>query len=305
MTHSPLYRSDAGERQMREWYTRFRARLPFVCESQTLTTSFGKTHLLITGPPEAPPLLLLHGALAGAPQVLGEISSLPSRYRVYAVDIPGQSVASEHRHLDVKTDQYAQWLNEVLQALALPPLPVLAVSWGGFVALNLAQHFPERILALLLITPAGIVQGSAWQGLTKMYLPLWAHRLLPGLVSPNQALSGLFSEQDPIWSPFVLDAMKNMRMNFAIPPLVQPQDFENFLAPVYLFAADLDYSFPGHALLARAKEIFPNLRGSELWQNCKHCPPFDALFAKRWTTQADAFFQSALQARTQPLLDLS
>lgn len=305
MTHSPLYRSSAGEKQMREWYTRFRSRLPFDCESQTLTTSFGQTHLLIAGPPEAPPLLLLHGALAGAPQVLGEVSHLPKRYRIYAVDIPGQSVASEHRHLDVKTDQYAQWLNQVLEALALPPLPVLAVSWGGFVALNLAQHFPERISALLLITPAGIVQGSAWQGLSKIYLPLWGRGLLPGLVSPKQALSGLFTESDPVWTPFILDAMKNMRMNFAVPPLVQPQDLQRFKAPVYLFAADLDYSFPGEALLARAGEIFQNLVGSELWQNCKHCPPFDPLFAQRWTTQADRFFQTALQDSAQALQDVT
>lgn len=299
MTHASLYKTPAGETRMREWYEQFRNRLAFPTESKTLQTRFGETHLLISGPPEAPPLLLLHGALAGAPHALGELASLPTRYRVYAVDIPGQSVASVHRHLDVKSDQYAQWLNEVLTLLDLPPIAVLAVSWGGFVALNLAKHFPERIASLLLLTPAGVVQGSAWEGFQKIYLPLWGHRLLPWLIRPEQALSGLFSSHDPTWTPFILDAMKHMRMNFAIPPLIQKADLKDFTAPVYIFAADLDYSFPGQALLDRAPTIFSNWVGGKLLAHCKHCPPFQAQFAKSWTAEVEAVLTGPFQRSAQ------
>src|SRR6185369_12804164 len=101
------------------WFDRFRGRLKVPTEERRVRTRVGETHVLVGGPEGAPPLVLLHGALASSAHVLGELSPLLERFRVYAVDIVGQSVKSADARPSVSNAEYGEWLSDVFDGLAL------------------------------------------------------------------------------------------------------------------------------------------------------------------------------------------
>ena len=62
-------------------------------------------------------------------------------------------------------------------------------------------------------------------------------------------------------------------------------------APVLVFAAELDLSFPGAPLIARAKELFPRLE-TELALGARHSPPTTPAF-RGWLGQRTERFLQA------------
>jgi pimeloyl-ACP methyl ester carboxylesterase len=57
--------------------------------------------------------------------------------------------------------------------LNLQQVHLLGVSLGGFVARQFASAHPGRVKSLVLIVPAGIVQGSLVKGFEKMAIGLY------------------------------------------------------------------------------------------------------------------------------------
>ena len=57
-----------------------------------MATRFGDTHVLVAGPVDAPSLVVLHGAMGSSAHMLGELAPLLAKFRVYSVQVIGQSV---------------------------------------------------------------------------------------------------------------------------------------------------------------------------------------------------------------------
>ncbi len=272
-----LFRSEQGRSSMRTWHEHFRGLLPAPVQSRTVETSAGQTHLLVGGPADGEPVVLLHGALASSAHALGELSALLQRFRVYAVDVIGQSVMSADARLDVRTDAYGRWLAEVMDALELPRAHVIGVSWGGFVAQQLATTDPGRIERLVLLVPAGLVSSPPSAALA-LGLPMMMFRTFGLERSKRKLLGRLLTTPDDDWGPFLADAFGAYRLDMRVPPLTEPAQMAALRAPVLVIAGDGDLSFPGAALLERAREVFGPDVQVELVENCRHCPPTTASF---------------------------
>lgn len=284
----PMFVDDAARARMAGWFETFREAIAVPTVARLVETPHGKTHVLVAGPADAPPLVVLHGALATSAHVLPELGSLVERRRVYAVDVLGQSVMSDDRRLDVADDSYGTWLAAVCAGLSLAKTTVFGVSWGGFVALKLAKVAPALIDALVLLVPAGVVTGSAWSGFTKVGWPMLTYRLAPSPKRLERLVAGLFTSDDARWTTYFGDAVRSYRLDMRIPPLVKPEDVAGYQGPVLVLGADEDVSFPGAALLARAKELFPRAE-MELLEGCKHCPPSDDAFRARTAARVESF----------------
>lgn len=284
-----IFQTEQAAAVLSSWFDRFRAKLTVPTESCSVKTRFGDTHVLIGGPPDAPPVVALHGALASSAHLLVELAPLLERFRVYAVDIMGQSVKSADARPSVSNNEYGEWLVDVLDALALSRASVIGVSWGGFVAIRLAVTAPQRIARLALILPAGLVTGPAWKGLTKIAIPMLLYRKFPSERRLAKFMSHLLTTQGDDWTPYLGDAFRSFRMDMRIPALAKPAELASFTAPTFVFGADLDLSFPGPALLARARELFPSLAGTELLEDCRHCPPTTDAFRRRLTDKISEF----------------
>ena len=277
----PVFKDDEARARMLGWYERFRARIAVPLESRTVPTRFGDTHVAVGGPRDAPNLVMLHGAMASSAHVLVELAPLLERFRVHAVDVIGQSIKTPHARPSVENKDYGVWLAEVLDGLALARPHVVAVSWGGFAAIRLAVHAPERIERLALLVPAGIVNGSPWQGLTKFAWPMLRYRIAPSERSFHAFARHLLTTIDDDWLPYLRDAFAAYNMDMRVPKLATPDELARFHAPTFVLGGELDVSFPGPRLLARAAELFPNLADQELVKDCRHCPPTTDEF-RRW-----------------------
>jgi pimeloyl-ACP methyl ester carboxylesterase len=268
-----LVKSPAARTALEGWYQTFRARIPAETTERRVSTRFGDTHVLVGGPEKGPAVVLLHGALASSAHVLSELAPLLSTFRVYAVDVIGQSVKSAEVRPSVEDDSYGVWLAEVMDGLALPKAHVIAVSYGGFVALRLAAHAPARIERLVLLTPAGMVNGPPLDGFFKVALPMLVYRAFPSEKRLTWALQHLLTTPDDAWTPYLGEALCGMDLDMRIPPLAKPEDLAHLTAPTLVVGADKDLSFPGQKLLDRAAQLLPNLKGTELIANSRHCPP--------------------------------
>jgi pimeloyl-ACP methyl ester carboxylesterase len=278
------FRGEQAKAVLSRWHDHFRGRLKVPTESRTVKTRFGDTHVLVGGPEAGPRVVVLHGALASSAHVLHELAPMLERFRVHAVDIVGQSVKSADARPSVSNNEYGEWLGDVLDGLSLQRTHVVGVSWGGFVAIRLAALAPERIHRLALVVPAGVVNGSHWDGFTKVVLPMMMYRLSPSERRLKAFVRNLLTTTDDDWAPFIGDAVRSCNMDMRVPALARPEELQALKAPTLVLGADGDVSFPGQRLLARASELFPTLADRELIQGCLHCPPTTDAF-RRWLAE--------------------
>lgn len=286
-----MFKNEAARATIRDWYERFHAALTVPTERREVPTSFGSTHLLVAGRSDAPPLVLLHGAMASSAHLLGELSGLAAHFRVYAVDVIGQSVMSADARLSVKNADYGRWLGEVFDALKLARAHVVGVSWGGFVALRLAAHAPARIDRLALLVPAGLVKGPVLKGFFQVGWPMTRYLMSPSPARLERFLAGLLTTvDDPLWAPYLGDAFRSYDLAIKVPALATEAELAGFTGAAYVVGAEHDFSFPGEAVLARAPQVLKGLQKTALLENTRHSPPTTASFREWMANELAQFF---------------
>ncbi|HLL55521.1 MAG TPA: alpha/beta hydrolase [Myxococcaceae bacterium] len=287
-----IVKTAEARKKLEGWYHTFRAKIPAPTEEQKVQTSFGETQVLVGGPENGPAIIALHGALASSAHVMAELAPLLSRFRVHAVDIIGHSVKSADARPPVNDNAYGRWLEEVMDGLGLQKAHVIGVSWGGFVSLRLAAHAPERIDRLVLLVPAGIVQGSAVDGFFKLGLPMLMYRAFPSRERLERMVRHLLTTpEDQDWMGYLGEAFLGYAMDIRVPPLATREELARFSGPTLVLGGDDDVSFPGEKLLRRAPEILPNRLDTELMPNCRHCPPTTDVF-RAWLSDRITRFLS-------------
>jgi 2-hydroxy-6-oxonona-2,4-dienedioate hydrolase len=143
-----------------------------------------------------------------------------------------------------------------------------------------------------LVVPAGVVTGPAWDGFAKLALPILQYRLAPSEKRLARVCGALFTTPNQMWQSYFADALRSYRMDPRIPPLLRPEQLAAYTGKTLVFAAEDDISFPGRALLERARTLLPQAE-LELLDACKHCPPFDDVFRGRLAARIDAFLSDA------------
>jgi len=124
-------------------------------EDWEIPTRFGTTHALVSGPADAPPMLLLHAAFnTGAIQWYPNVGRLSQRRRVVALDFVGAPGLGEQTIAILDRADCAGWLSDVIDSLDLDTVDLVGSSHGGWLALNLAVARPERVRRLALLAPA-------------------------------------------------------------------------------------------------------------------------------------------------------
>jgi abhydrolase domain-containing protein 14 len=138
-------------------------------ENRTVAVAGGSVHYLECGSPDAPAVVLLHGASFSSAtwREIGTIQALADQgYRVLAVDLPGfgQSTAASASRND--------WLEACLDALAVRQPLLLAASMSGGFAFPFITRHPERIAGFVGVAPVAI-QGYRDQ-LARIAVPVLA-----------------------------------------------------------------------------------------------------------------------------------
>jgi pimeloyl-ACP methyl ester carboxylesterase len=131
---------------------------PVPYESRYVDTEYGKVHVIISGPEEAPPLLLLHASAVAGVSWLENIEELNKYYRTYAIDTigdVGRSQLEDLEHFPGDGPALSALIADVTGTLGVERAPVVGASQGGFIATNYALHAPERVEKVVLLGPMG------------------------------------------------------------------------------------------------------------------------------------------------------
>jgi len=109
-----------------------------------------------SGPPEGCPVVLLHGLMMTSEEVLKSTTELERcGFRILAYDARGHGRSERASDCGGYTyDLLSGDLLAVLKALAPERAVLVGISMGGHTALRLALEEPERVAALVVISPA-------------------------------------------------------------------------------------------------------------------------------------------------------
>lgn len=156
MPATSIYRTAAGERAVTQHYRDILSRWPVPNTQQTITTRYGDTFVIASGPETAPPVIALQGSGANSAMWRRQIRTWSQHQRVYAVDVIGEPGLSAPVRPPLASDAHAEWLDDVLAGLGLGEAAMVGVSLGGWIAIDYATRRPGRVTRLALLAPSGV-----------------------------------------------------------------------------------------------------------------------------------------------------
>ena len=221
--------------------------LPPGVQSQLIETSRLRTHVLTAGPPDAPPLVLVHGNVSAARFFAETMVALAGGYRCVAPDLrgfgrSGQAPVDARRGVRDFADDIHALLAEGGLLPATRPVHLLGWSLGGGVALQYAADHPGAVASIVLESPMSPFGFGGTRDLDGT--PCWAdyagsgggtaspemvRRIETGdrgtedQTSPRQVLTHLYG--NPVALPReVEDALVEAMLEMAIGPANYPGD---------------------------------------------------------------------------------
>ena len=271
MSERSIYRSPEGEAELMGLYDEALVRLGVGCEGRVVGTRFGSTHVLVTGPEDAPPLIVLPGGNFLNPLCLAWFLPLARSHRLYAPDIVGQPGRSAQTRPSAKGDGHARWPTDVLDGLGLERAPFVGVSYGAGVVLRLAGLAPGRISRAALVSPAGIVVGPVPRMVREVVVPMLLYRASPSPGRLLRAARPILTEPEDPYVRQLGAVYRHVRLDRELRRKATEGELSGYRSPTLLFAAAEDLFFPAGMVVARARRLISNLQ-TEVLFGCRHVP---------------------------------
>jgi pimeloyl-ACP methyl ester carboxylesterase len=198
------------------------------------------------------------------------IPALAERHPVYAVDLlgePGRSVQTAP--IRDAADQ-AAWLSGVLTTLDLDQVHVAGVSFGGWLACNLAVRTPDRLASCIVLDPAatlGRFPASLLLRATLVALPVVSRWTRPSFLRWT-AGGAEVPPDDPVAA--VIDAgLRDYRIALPVPAVFTAEQLRSIRVPVLALVAGRSVMHDPEAAYARARTLIPKVE-AELWPSATH-----------------------------------
>ena len=266
-TFIPIFTSPQGKSEVMSTYEAIMKKWTVPNQELTITTSFGETHVIASGPENGRPVVLLHALSATAMSWYRNVEALSQQYRVYTVDVIGEGNKSCPVKPIASMDDFLGWFTKVIDGLGIDTLYLVGNSYGGFTGAYYAMKLPERIRKLVLIGPAATIYKMR-PFYTHMFIPKAMYILfpkLPGLKttmrrSVNWMHSGL--PHDPLWEPLFFNSMVyGGLINQVFPRTYTKEEFARIKAKVLLILGEQEaiYNNLGSAIRS-ARELIPNVQ---------------------------------------------
>ena len=166
-----LYKSPEGYRAIMDWYDDALELINCEFESQFVKTRFGHTHMLVAGPVDADPLLLLPGVAGCAPLWHRQIPDFARHFRVYALDVVGQPGRSDPYPPSFQNGDFSTWLSDVLDGLRIDKAHFAGTSVGGWMVLKMGIDAPDRVRKIVMLSPTGVSRA-------KLPVKIWLTKVL-------------------------------------------------------------------------------------------------------------------------------
>jgi pimeloyl-ACP methyl ester carboxylesterase len=238
---------------------------PVPYESKFVSTSYGKTHVLVSGPEDGEPIVLMHGKGDSATSWIANVAALSSKHRVYAYDILGDVGKSTVEKPISNRSEFADWLTQVLDRLAIQKTYMVGLSMGSYLTINYALEKPERLKKIVLLAPAATFSSLTTSlNLMGMISTMFGFEFL--IKRFNRSVIGSENLLESDVSKQVILGMKSWRLPmerpYILPEMLPDEDLINLEVPTLLVVGELDNvnrDSPA-VVIERAENLIPNIQ---------------------------------------------
>ncbi len=242
--------------------------IPFV--EKDCPTQYGKAHIIIAGPEDAPPLVLLHGMNSSSTMWYTNIEALAENHRVYAIDFLLEVNKSAMNGEVAGAPAIVAWYNEVFDCLGLKEFSIIGASRGGWLATKIAVENPGRIKKLVLLSPA---QTLMWIPPSRKMLTNIMYTLRPEREDLRESLQSLSQDVDKISQLYIDQYYRATTQAEVSPSLLEMTPFEDeelarLTMPVLLLIGDNDFINDEDAL-EQAHQNMPDVK-TDIIKNAGH-----------------------------------
>ncbi|UXH43990.1 alpha/beta hydrolase [Rossellomorea vietnamensis] len=259
MGNGTIYKSD-GKRRISQHYDHYLKSFDFDVEQIYVDTSYGKTHILVAGPPEGKPIFIFQGGNCINPMTLSWFLPLADKYRVYAPDTIGHPGYSDESRISAKDNSFAQWIKELMDYFNIASSAFVGPSYGAGIILRLATFMPDKIDCSVLVSPAGIGLGSKIRMMKDILLPLVLFNSTSSQKYLNKITDTMsdhsMREMD---KKIIGDVFKYIRLEQEMPKLTTKEELSHYNSPTLIIGGRKDIFFPESRINKAAREIIPNL----------------------------------------------
>ena len=239
---------------------------PVASECRMIDTAYGQTFVRISGPVDAPPLVLLPGANLCSLMWIPNITPLSQCYRTYAVDTlinTGSVGRSVYTQEITNSKEVVKWLDELFTLLDLgDSINIVGMSYGGWLTSHYALYFPDRLNRMVLLAPALLPMG--WK---------FVLHAIPPLLVPTRNLYRRFfywllndlALADTRTMEMYVNLMVTSRQcletaKYAMPSQLKDEELQSIQVPTLLLIGENDRSYSVQKAVQKLNQVAPQWR---------------------------------------------
>lgn len=261
---SAVFKSEEGKQKIHELYRGLLVQWPIPKTERFVDTCLGHTFVIECGDASKPPLILLHGSVSNSFTWMGDVARFSQQHHVFAVDLVGEPGYSAESRPTYESGDYARWLLDVITALNLDRVSMVGLSLGGWMALDFATTYPDKVRKIALICPGGLGRQRLSLLPKAIFYSLFGQwgrdrmtRMLNGGPLPK-------SEKLQQAMNITMAFNQHFRPRTGFLLIFSAERLAKLTMPVLVYFGDRDAVLDGAASLQHARDHIPQCRAVEL-----------------------------------------
>lgn len=239
---------------------------PVPFETIMVETTYGLTYVRISGPENAPVLVLLHGVGGNSLQWIPNVAGLSDSYRVYALDNIYDNGRSIYTSAMETPEDCVSWMDEVFTNLDLgDDINLVGLSFGGWLASQYALNHPGRLGKIVMLAPAATVLPISTEWVRRALLSFLPHRyfarrfmfwLLEDYVNQDEESRAMVEE----WTDEAYVASRSFKLKTPVNPTVlSDYDLSHIRVPVLFMVGENEKIYSADEAVARLNSVAPDI----------------------------------------------
>jgi pimeloyl-ACP methyl ester carboxylesterase len=255
-----IYKSPKYKEALLKIYDARLAEWPVPYKSVFIDTKYGKIHVIVSGPDDGYPVLLINASALSGWSWIYNVGALSEKYRTYAIDNIGEGGKNKMTapgKIPKTGMEIADFYTKITNKLGVEKAHVIGASIGGYIGTNYAMHAPDRVNKLVLL-------GSMGYGSTnKTVLAMMLAQGFPIKPVQDVTFRWAFGDDPKVMRSFgewFRITMKGLIPTPIPPKSLRPEDLQKIKAPTLAYFGTKDGVIGDAEKAKQLAENIPDVR---------------------------------------------